>query len=285
MNKKLIALLLGGLTAGAFTSVAQTATTATTPATTTPAAAPAAPAAAAPAAPAAPSLSIVLTPTYVSSYMFRGQRLGGQAFQPSIEADYGNWALGLWTSFPIADKVDGQSDPETDPYGSYTFTINDNLSIVPAFTWYGYMRAPTDEGFFRDTFEPSVTLNYTVDGVKISPEIFYDVVLDTETTQISFAYTVPLKQVNSELDFLAQAGDYYGTNVIKGANPKYKAWGDYWLVGVTAPYSFNDKAKLSVGWAYTEGDNAYYKQPGTAKFTNGSAVGRGVLTVSFAYTF
>lgn len=291
MNKKLIALLLGGLSAGAFSTMAQTATSTTTPATPPPAATtgastPAAPAAAAaPAAPAAPSLSFTLTPTYVSSYMFRGQRLGGSSFEPSLEGDYGNWAIGIWANTPIADKVPGQSDPETDPYGSYTFNINDNLSIAPGFTWYGYMRAPTNEGYYRMTFEPNVTLNYTLDGVKFSPELFYDVVLQAETAQLSVSYTIPLKSMNTELDLLAQVGDYYEGDAANNTTPKVHAWGDYWLVGVTVPYQINTATKLSVGYAYTQGTDAYIKQVGSPKSSNSEAVGRGVLSVSLAWTF
>src|SRR5688572_8789027 len=84
-------LLLAVLTFGVVTASAQT-----------PAPAP---------APAAPSTSWTLTPAFVSQYMFRGARLGGPSFQPAIEYGANNLVLGLWSNFPIADKVDGQSDP------------------------------------------------------------------------------------------------------------------------------------------------------------------------------
>ena len=44
----------------------------------------------------------------------------------------------MWSNLPIADKVPGQSDPEIDPYGSYTFTLSDSLKLQPGFTWYNY---------------------------------------------------------------------------------------------------------------------------------------------------
>ena len=121
MNKKILAILLGGSALGVIAANAQT----TAPVTTSaPAAAP---------APATPdSWSLVVTPSYVSTYMFRGSRLGGESWQPSVEGDYGsNLKIGIWNSEPLAnsDKVHGQSDPEIDPYGSYTIAINDSLSI------------------------------------------------------------------------------------------------------------------------------------------------------------
>src|SRR5207244_5964724 len=58
-----------------------------------------------------------------SDLMFRGARLGGPSFEPSIEYDQGSLAVGVWSNFPIKSKVVGQSDPEFDFYGSYSFDI------------------------------------------------------------------------------------------------------------------------------------------------------------------
>jgi len=285
MNHKLLILSLCGLAAGAVSVRAQTATTTTT---TTTAQAPAAPAAA---APAAPSLSWTLTPAYVSSYMFRGQRLGGQSFEPSLEADYGNWAIGVWANDPISnqDKVPGQSDPEIDPYGSYTWNITDAFSVQPGFTWYTYAKAPTNQGFYRMTFEPNIALNYTVEGVKLTPKFYYDVILHTETYEFDAAYTVPLKQLGTELDFLGTVGTYLGTDVANTGSvanaPDTRTWGNYWLMGVTVPFQLNSSTKVSVGWAYTDGTDSYFKTGRQAKVANTEAVGRGVATVSLAWTF
>ena len=118
MNKKLTLLLLSALALGALSGYAQTP------------AAPATPAPAAPVAEAAPSSSWVFTPSFASQYMFRGARLGGPSFEPSLEYDAGNLAVGVWNNTPLKDKVVGQSDPEFDFYGSYTIeAIKDTLSL------------------------------------------------------------------------------------------------------------------------------------------------------------
>jgi uncharacterized protein (TIGR02001 family) len=229
--------------------------------------------------------SVVVTPSVVSQYMFRGVRLGGPSFEPSVEVDSGNLAIGVWANTPISDKVPGQSDPEIDPYGSYTFKVNDSLSVVPGFTWYNYPDANTGNGFYKSTFEPNLALNYTVSGVQFTPKVYYDVVLKGPTYELTATYAVPLKDAGTELDFTAVGGTYIWDNSVKGVSPDVKNWGNYYLVGVAAPFALSKESKLTVGFAYTKGDGNYYKQGSAPKGVNPAAVGRGVVTVSYAYTF
>jgi hypothetical protein len=265
MNKKITALLLlGALTTGAVSSRAQTA--ATVP------------------APAAPSFGLTLTPSYVTTYMFRGQRFGGQSFQPVVEATYGNFGLGVWSNFPIKDEVPGVSDPEIDPYGYYTFTLSDSLSIVPGFTYYTYPNADIGAGLYRSTFEPSIALNYTIAGLKLTPKVYYDVDLDGYTLELSAYYAVPLPDIGSELAFSATYGGYLQDDVVRGAAPT-KAWGKYWSVGVSMPYQITKNSKLILGFAYAKGEDAFFKQGSAARSGNTLAVGRGVGTISYAFSF
>jgi uncharacterized protein (TIGR02001 family) len=265
MNKKLTALLLGALTIGAVSSRAQTA--APIPAPTT------------------PSLSVTVTPTFVSQYMFRGQRLAGLSFQPVVEATYANYTLGVWSSFPMKDEVAGVSDPEIDPYGSVTFNVNDSLSIVPGFTFYTYPNADLHNGFYRSTFEPNIAVNYTIAGIKFTPKFYYDITLDGPTLELTAAYALPLKDLGTELDFSATYGDFIQRDVAKDAAPQVKAWGEYWSVGVSAPFQITKNSKLILGFAYVKGEDQFIKQGGTPKVGNGLAVGRGVASVAYAWTF
>jgi uncharacterized protein (TIGR02001 family) len=263
MHTKSIAMLLGVAAAGALPLWAQT----------TPAAAPAA------------VWSQSFTPTYVSQYMFRGVRLGGPSLQGDYDASLGPWDLGLWANVPLADRVPGQSNPEIDPYGSYTWTVNDSFSVEPGFTLYTYPKAPTDQGFYRATFEPNLALNYTIDGVKITPKYYYDLVAEGPTYELNAAYDVPLKSLGTELDFLGTLGTYEQVDVADHTEPRMKSWGNYWLLGVSLPYQITKQTKLTLGWAYTEGTDAYYKQAGIAKAVNTAAVGRGVFSAGLTWSF
>ena len=232
-----------------------------------------------------PSTSVTLTPAFVNQYMFRGSRLGGPSFEPNVEVDSGNLALGIWTNFPMKDKVPGQSDPEIDPYGSYTLAVNDTFSVQPGFTWYNYPNADTSNGFFKSTFEPNIALNYTVSGIKLTPKLYYDLVLKGPTYEFTIAYAIPLKDAGTELDWTVVGGTYIVKDYIKGSDPTTKNWGNYYSIGVSLPFTINAKSKLLVGFAYTKGSDNFLKQGSFPKTENTAAVGRGVVTLSYAYTF
>jgi uncharacterized protein (TIGR02001 family) len=231
------------------------------------------------------ALSWTVSPSYVSQYMFRGERLGGPAFQPSLEADFGGWALGVWNSDPLAGRVPGQSNPEIDPYGSYTIKLGENLSLQPGFTWYTYPRAPLDQGYFRSTFEPSLALNWTAAGVTLTPKVYYDVILRGPTGELNGAYAVPLKSIGSELDFAATIGSYVLADSVNRASPRVKSGGNYWLVGVTLPWTLPGRFTIKVGWAYTRGTGAYLESAGSPRTGNALEAGRGVATVTLNVTF
>ena len=224
--------------------------------------------------------------------MFRGVRLGGPSFEPSLEYDSGAVAIGVWSNFPIKNKVPGQSDPEFDFYGSYTMdVIKDTVSVAPGFTIYTYPNAKKVDGFYKATFEPNIALNYTLGPVKFTPKLYYDFVLRGPTAELTAAAAIPLKDAGTELDFTG----VYGTYLWKTASPdqvnslgqpaNVKNWGDYFLIGVSAPFQINKESKITIGWAYTKGSSNFIKVGTDGKAPNSAAVGRGVLTISYAFTF
>lgn len=232
-----------------------------------------------------PAYTITATASAVSQYMFRGTRLGGAAFQPAVEYGAGDLALGVWASFPMKDKVVGQSDPEIDLYGSYKIALNDQLSLVPGFTWYNYPNADEANGWYKNTFEPSLAVNYTVGAVLLTPKVYYDTTLEGATYELNIGFALPLKSLGTELAFLGQVGTFKWDNAWENTSPAMKNWGDYYLVGVTLPYQITSNSKLSIGLAYTKGESNFLKQGTTPKYENTAAVGRGVVTVSYALTF
>lgn len=234
---------------------------------------------------AAPAVSFTATGAVVSQYFLRGQRLNGAGFQPTVEMAAGNLTLGLWGNFVLDDKVPDSSDPELDLYGSYTFTLGKDLTLAPGFTAYFYPSAPTSAGFYRTTFEPNLALSYTVEGLKITPKIYYDMVIEGPTYELNLAYSVPLKGIGSELAFTGMVGTYKYDEFANDANPSVKAWGDYWLLGVSMPFQLDKNSKLTIGFAYTEGRNAFTKAGTLPKSPNSLALGRGVTTLAYTVSF
>ncbi len=237
------------------------------------------------AAPATPSSSWTLTPTVVSQYMLRGARLGGLSFQPVLEYTSGPVTAGLWNSIPLADRVPGQSNPEIDPYASYTYELAKDLTLQPGFILYLYPSARKKDGFYKMTFEPSVALNYTVEGIKLTPKLYYDTVLKQTLIEGSVAYSVPLKEAGTELAFLGQWGTFKAKDALENSSPATKNWGEYWLAGVSLPFQINKDSKLTVGWAYTKGSDNFLKTGRAPKSANAAAVGRGVVSVGYSVTF
>jgi uncharacterized protein (TIGR02001 family) len=234
----------------------------------------------------APAMTITATGSVVSNYMFRGQRLNTEAFQPAVEIGSGDLTLGAWSSWPFKEKdVPDTSAPEIDIYGSYNFALSKEASLAPGFTLYWYPEAPTNLGFYKSTFEPNIALNYTFEGVKITPKVYYDMVLDGATYELTATYAVPMKDIGSELDFTVQGGTYKLKDFVKGSSPDTKAWGDYWLLGVAMPFQVAKDQKLTLGFAYAEGRNAFTKQGSAPKSTNTLAIGRGVVSISYAFSF
>lgn len=240
----------------------------------------------APAIPAPTTVAVTASASLVSNYMFRGLRLSAAAFQPSVEMSAGALTLGAWASQPLdGNKVPDSSDPEIDLYGAYTLPLEGGFSLTPGFTSYYYPKAPTDAGFYRSTFEPSLALSGTIDGVKLTPKAYYDVVLRGFTWEISAAYALPLQSIGTELDFLATWGTYKWTDTANHSSSDVKAWGDYWLVGLSVPYQLSRQAKVTAGLAYTEGRDAFTKMGSFGRAPNSLAVGRTVATFTFAWSF
>ncbi len=122
-------------------------------------------------------------------------------------------------------------------------------------------------------------------GVTLAPKFYYDFGLKGPTGELTAQHAFPLKEAGTELDFTATVGTYLWRAASANTSPDVKNWGDYWLVGVAAPFAISPSAKVTIGWAYTKGSNNYYKQGSAPREANTAAVGRGVVTVSCAFSF
>lgn len=226
-----------------------------------------------------------VTPSVVSQYMFRGVRLGGEAFQPTIEMTQGSLTAGIWASVSLERQTSGDSDPEIDPYVSYDFKLSEASSIAMGGTWYTYPDAKKSNGLYKHTLEPSVAFNYTIGGLRLTPKVYYDLMLEGPTAELNAIYAFPLSDLGTELNLLGTIGTYKWENSVEDSLPDTKSWGDYWSLGVSIPFQISPKSKISVGWSYMRGDNNFSKQGLLPKEENSAAVGRGVVSLAYSYSF
>jgi uncharacterized protein (TIGR02001 family) len=224
-----------------------------------------------------------ISPAITSHYLFRGVELAGPSFQPWIDYSKGPLSVGVWSSFALEDRVSGDSDPEIDFYGYYTFSTKSGaLSLVPGFYLYTYPDARQSDGVYSATFEPSLAAIFSVAGVQLTPKIYYDAMLEGATYEITAAMAVPLTSLGTELDFSATAGTFKWNDVTADATPAVKNWGDYWTIGVAIPVQISLRSKLTVAVTYSEGRNNFYKQGSSPREINDDA--RGKTAVGLTYS-
>ncbi len=226
-----------------------------------------------------------LTTAVTSRYMFRGVRVGDESLQPSLDYARGPLALGIWSSIGLADQVSGDSDPEVDFYGAYSFgNDSETWSVTPGLNIYTYPDARRADGLYRATFEPSLAVSAIVGGIRFTPTLYHDLTLRGTTAEVTAEFAVPLTTLGTELGFSATVGTYKWSSVTADASPREKNWGDYWSAGVTLPYQVGARSSVSLAIAYAEGRHNFYKQGTDPKQPNDDAVGRVVVTVSYTVT-
>jgi hypothetical protein len=226
-----------------------------------------------------------VTPTVVSQYLFRGQRLSGPAWQPSAELGWDRWTAGLWSSVPLDAAVPGLSDPEIDGYVSYTLPLGAAVSLVPGATLYGYPRAERAAGAYRWTFEPSLAANVTWAGVRVTPKLAYDTRLRGTTGELAAVYAWPLQRLGTELLFAASWGAYAISDASDGAGPAVRQRGAYATAGLTVPYQISVHGRVFVGWAYHRGYDSETRTGAGPWTQNPAAAARGVVTLGYTLTY
>jgi uncharacterized protein (TIGR02001 family) len=224
-----------------------------------------------------------ISPAITSHYLFRGVELAGASFQPWIDYSIGPMSVGVWSSFALRDRVEGDSDPEIDLYGFYTFSSRSGaFSLVPGFYLYTYPDAERTNGLYSTTFEPSLAAIFSLAGVQLTPKVYYDVMLKGATYEITAALAFPLKSLGTEVDLSATAGTFKWNAATADASPAVKNWGDYWTVGLAVPVQVTLSSKFTVALTYSEGRNNFYKQGSLPREINAGAHGKTAVTLTYS---
>lgn len=142
---------------------------------------------------------------YVTEYVFRGVSLADEAWQPYVEAGFGNFTAGVWASLAMGEGSDDID--EIDFYASYSLPVGEGYSVDLGATYYHY---PAGGGLFET--EDGAAGTYEVFGsvgfdAPLSPSLtaFYDLTLEAFTIEGGVSHSLPLGEVLS-VDLGASAG-------------------------------------------------------------------------------
>ena len=188
------------------------------------------------------ALSVTVDVTYVSDYVFRGQKLAGASIQPSVEASYGNLYAGAWNSSPISTSTDftgAEAVSEIDFYAGYGFDLTEKLTLDAGVTRYTY-----DGGSGIDSTE--VYVGASLDVI-LTPSLYYYYDFDNEVSTVegSIGYSIPVDAIKASIDLSAKYG---------WVAPDSGEQRTYGVAGVAIPFTLSENATFTVGADYVVND-------------------------------
>ncbi len=142
---------------------------------------------------------------FVSSYVWRGARLGGASVQPYAEVAVGSFALGAWGSNGLTTSAD---EKELDFYASYSIG---NLSVMVT----NYFCGAESALYFGGAHVYEATLGYTIsDSFPLAIGVNYNFSGDDDNSAyISLDYPLSFDEVGLDLGIgiSPMESAYYGT--------------------------------------------------------------------------
>jgi uncharacterized protein (TIGR02001 family) len=209
-----------------------------------------------------PSYSVTSDFSYTSEYVFRGIKNSNAAFQGSVEVGQDDLRVGLWTSQPINSK--GEDNNEIDFYAGYKVKLDRDLTADFVATYYYYPESTGTQT--HHSYELGVGGTYDLGGlnpgfagVSTSLYYYYDFRLKAQTVQVSFGYSLALKELGTSLDFSAFAGQVTGHDLTPDApNTTTKESYGYYGIGVNIPYKLAENAQVHLGASYAINDKLFY---------------------------
>ncbi len=187
--------------------------------------------------------SITITADYVSEYVFRGVTLAGEAIQPAVEANYGPWTLGVWSSFAIGGESEAFAD-EIDFYIGYGWELGDIGAGEVGATLYHF---PQSGGVFdvgaaeAGTVELFGSLDF---DMFLAPNLsaFYDIHLETVTLEATLSQTI----LNIDPFSLEVSANVGGVEASGQSSLDYA----YGKLSTTLYLDVTDKAAIYAGASY-----------------------------------
>jgi len=172
---------------------------------------------------------------YDSKYIFRGVELADESMTVSLDAEFDNAYLGMWSNQPIV----GRYDNEFDFYGGLGFEVAEGIDMDVGGTLYYY----PESGAGSETFE--IYAGFAFDS-ELSPAfyVFYDLDLEAFTIEGSAGHSFEMDDQSS-----VDVAGFFGN--VDGDGFSYSYYG----VSADVVYSLGDTSAASVGIRYSDGSS------------------------------
>ena len=198
------------------------------------------------------SLSTVLS--FESRYIFRGEELGKESFQPSLEAGHplgpGDLYGGVWAS----QDISGEPSDEVNFYAGYSLPLTPIFALSGGLTYYWF---PDDGSVPSEEEEPFLGI---IADLPLRPAafVYYNFALEQILVELSVGERFRLAEKSSlQTGFkggLAQAND---ANSDQAPGKPENSYG-YFQVYVDLVYEFNEVSSASLGARYSGREDSGY---------------------------
>ncbi len=199
------------------------------------------------------ALSTVLS--FESEYIFRGQKMGGSSFQPSLEAGHplgsGDLYLGVWAS----QDVSGDPLNEVNLYGGYHLPLTPIFSLRTGFIYYWF----PDEGAMPGS-EEEPFIGIAAD-LPLRPSLF---------AYYNFATEQTLLELSVQKDYTLGESSFFEIGVVLGLGHARDANSDevpgepsetfgFGLLYANLIYEFTPFSSASLGVRYSGREEGTYQ--------------------------
>lgn len=193
------------------------------------------------------NLSLIAVLDFESEYVFRGQKLASESFQPSVEAGLpiasGDAYAGIWSS----QAIGGTPYNEINFYGGFALPLDEIFSLDVGGTYYYY----PDKGSTPNR-EKEIYVGGAADVI-LNPAlyVFYNFTLEQLLFEGSVGHSFMLTEF-AAIDL----GIYLGSANARDANSDQapgKERNSFWYFGGTADlvYALNEVSAASIGVRYS----------------------------------
>ena len=200
------------------------------------------------------NLSLSAVVGFESEYVYRGEKRGGAALQPSLEAGHplgpGDAFAGVWAN----QNLEGEPDDEVDFYAGYAVPLSPIFALTGGFTYYWY----PDEGATPNR-EKEIFLGIFGD-LPLRPALngYYNFAFDQAILEVRLGHTFPLTDraslVWGATLAAGRAGDANSDQV--PGDPESGFW--YGGTSVDWLYAVNEVATVSLGLRYSGREDGGY---------------------------